>query len=281
SVVIIDGYSFAATQPGPVGQLIGVNRLNDNWWAPGVFSGTVPVYDGNTNALITTVTTGFCPLEAHFDIKYNRVWVGDQCGSFNDPVFAFNAKTYALQAGPIGTGGVFGGAQVNSANGILYAGGATCERVDPVTFVISPVTVLPACPLGGSGTIDSVHNLIYGVYGTSPNFFLYIASGGTRTTTEKVLHTISLTFQPGGVAVNTALNHLYIGNASSVSIDVRGSSGGANITNFSLGSSALGIDEFAVDSIRGRIYALVNTAGGLAIYVIEDLLPATKVSPGY
>jgi hypothetical protein len=273
TVTVINGYSFTTSQPGPVGQFVGVNRLNDNWWAPGVYSGQVLVYDGTTDSLLATLSPGYCPQEADYDRKYNRVWVGAQCGSGNDPVFAYNATTYAPQAGPLGTGGVLGGITVNSHTGILYAASNGIERVDPVTFAVT-VTGLPFFP----GTTDPARNLLYGLNAST----LYIASGGSRTAPERILHTITLPYTPSGQpAVNTALEHVYIQNSSTQTIDVRNSTSGADISTFSLGSGVTGLGFVAADSIRGRIYALVQTSGGWYVYVLEDLLPAKTVSPGY
>jgi len=273
-VIVIDGYTFTTTQPGPVGQTIGVNRVNNNYWAPGVYSGAIPVYDGNSNALITTESTGFCPQHAEYDIRYNRVWVGAQCGSGNDPVFAFNATTYAPEAGPVGTGGVLGGTVINSATGILYVSSNGIKRVDPVTFAVT-ATSLP----NTVQVADPVRNLLYGFYASGGNNFLYIASGGSRTKSETIQHTITLPFAPAAMGVNTALAHIYLANSSTQSIDVRNSISGADITSFSLG--VLSVGGITVDSIRGRVYVNVNTMSGSSVYVIEDLSPAIKVSDGY
>jgi len=276
-VYAIDGYTFSVTSTGAAGDTIGVNRLNDNWWAPGVYSGAVGVYNGNTYSLITTLSTGYCPLFAGYDRKYNRMWVGDQCGAGNDPVFAFNASTFALQKGPIGTGGVLGGTTINSATGILYVASNGIERVDPVTFAVT-TTSLPGFP----SVADPDRNLLYGYYSSSGANFLYIAGGGSRTTSETIKHTIPLSFAPtGNVVANTALEHLYIGNASALSINVLDSLTGASVASFPLGSGVTSLSSLAVDSIRGRVYVLVGTSSGWSLYVIEDLLPATKVSPGY
>ena len=81
-----------------------------NVWLPGLYAGDVEVYSGSTLSEVTTVSLSDCPITSWVDAKRRYAWVAAQCGSYNDPVWAINADTYAVVAGPIGSGGVMGGA---------------------------------------------------------------------------------------------------------------------------------------------------------------------------
>ncbi len=87
---------------------VSVDLKNDNFWTGNFTSGQVLTFSGSTNTQIFANTVGFCPGETAFDCHGQRIWAGAQCGAGNDPVFVFDANTFALIAGPIGTGGVMG-----------------------------------------------------------------------------------------------------------------------------------------------------------------------------
>ena len=74
------------------------------------------------------------------------------------------------------------------------------------------------------------------------------------------------------MGVNTALNHLYLVNSAANSIEVRHGSTGALIATFSLGPfGATPNGAMAVDSARGRVYAVASGNSGPVLLVIQDL----------
>ena len=286
-VVVLNGLDFTTTQPGPVGQGVGINPVNDQWWAPTVHGDSVNVFVGNTDSQVTTIPTGSsCPIAAVYDFKFSRMWVGAQC---TDAVFAYNAMTFQQEGPTIPAGGVFGALLVNSNDGIVYVcavpPGAGCgntvpQRVDPVTF--SPSTSsLPNFP----GAVDAFRNLIYGITNTAtatcpqtPSSSLYIANGGSRVKPEMVEKTISLPFNAQGpMDLNNAVEHLYIGSCTSQNgtdtwgIDIRNSISGAKIFDLPLGPTVTGIKAIAADPLRGRIYVQLVTTTGPFVYVIDDV----------
>jgi len=80
-------------------------------------------------------TVDFCPGETTFDCNMRRIWAAAQCGAQNDPVFVFDADTFALIAGPIGTGGVMGPIVANPFTGKLYVtASGVSKEVNPTTL---------------------------------------------------------------------------------------------------------------------------------------------------
>jgi DNA-binding beta-propeller fold protein YncE len=270
-VVAINGRTFAATDVG-LGSNANVDLRTDRYWAANVYDGGVIVRNGSTNAIITTILLGYCPVGTTYDYRKNRIWVGAQCGAFNDPVFAIDAATFSVVAGPIGTGGVFGTFIANGANGVLYlTTSGISKRVNPVTFAVTTNA------FGDVRAINVSANLLYASSGNN----LQILNGATFP--EAILATIGLPYAPGTMGINTELNHLYIANPAGRSIQVRNGSTGAVIDTFSLalfGATPNG--DMTVDSIRGRIYVIASTSSGPVLFVIEDLITARspRANPG-
>ena len=270
-VVVIDGTTFT---PKPVGygQQVGVDNKTNRYWAATVLQGSVIVRDGKTNSVVTTIPFNFCPIQANYDFKDSRMWVSAQCGPGNDPVFAIDAKTFGITAGPISSGGVMGEIIANGVNGRLYLqilenGVEISKRVDPITFAVTVNT------FGFVNAIDAVTNKLYALSGNT----LQIIDG--KPDPEVILKTVPLSYTPPSMGINKAFNHLYIANPAGQSIEVRNPSTGALITTFSL--SAFGVTPdgpMAVDSIRGRIYVLQkkSASSGPMLLVIEDLINAFK-----
>jgi hypothetical protein len=260
-VAIVNGSTLAVPQPGSDGYLIGVNRVNDNYWAPGVYSAAVQVFDGQTNALLDSISLGYCPLFARFDGKFHRMWIGAQCGGGNDPVWAINPKTYAIEAGPLGTGGILNYIDVSSKTGVLYADSSNgCQRVNPKTFALIPAP-FTACPLAS----DPVNGYLYVLSGSTT---LQIWDG--KTNPERLLTSVGLPYAPGGWwGENDALTHLYIVDPNTSSLDIRNSVTGAEIAMFAIPSSQT--NAIAVDSTRGRVYIEAVAGNGAVLYVIDDV----------
>ncbi|HEX3671067.1 MAG TPA: hypothetical protein VHT92_05115, partial [Candidatus Cybelea sp.] len=104
-----------------------------NVWLAGLYSGNVEVYSGKTDSRVATVSLGFCPVGSWVDTRHRYAWVSAQCGSDHDPVWAIDADTYAVVAGPIDTPGVMNQTVVNSVTGRFYVDkdGTTNYEVDP------------------------------------------------------------------------------------------------------------------------------------------------------
>jgi DNA-binding beta-propeller fold protein YncE len=257
-----------------IGSAIGVDLKNDNYWAPEVESGDVRVYAGSTNMQINTVTTGYYPGEAVFNGKSRIMWVGAQGGGGNDPVFAVDADTFRIEGpGPIPSGGIMSNIAVNPATGRLYVeienpntGVFVSEEVNPKTYLVTMTSFA-----GAVYAINPVTNLIYAVSGTD----LQIVNGSS----EKVLHTIALGYTPTFIADNNALHHLYLGNPTTSSIEVRNDTSGVLIpppSSFPLpaGTSFAGPGAAAVDSVRGRLYVSLFIGTNYYVYAFEDLTTA-------
>jgi DNA-binding beta-propeller fold protein YncE len=271
-VFVIDGTTFATIFEG-VGSGVSVDNKTNRYWAARVcplFEGGFIVRDGDTNVELTDVTLGFCPISTTYDFKYNRVWVGAQCGFNNDPVFAVDAATFeVITPDGIGSGGIMGPIVANGVNGRLYMeilenGVEISKRVDPTTFAVT------VNAFGIVRAINTVTNKLYAVPEGTNN--LQIINGTPDP--EVILKTIRLPYSPGSMGVNTALNYLYIANPAGNSLEVRDPSTGALITIFTpLPATPDG--PLAVDSIRGRIYIISFTPSS-QLMVIEDLINAFK-----
>ncbi len=283
NVYVVDGYTFKRTATNP-GSGASVDSTNDDYWAGGLYGGNVYIYSGSTNKLIDTLNVGdpYCPGAVQFDANSRVMWVATQCGPKNDPVFVYNADTGALVKGPIFT---------------LSSNQGCCEIVNPVTGRYYQLDnnlggngdcpPLPAqCPLridpqnnyqvtlaafGITMALDTVKGILYAYTVNQDGTDNLVIVNGTPNP-ETILKTVPLNYGLGDIAVNNALNHLYISAASGGTddyIDVRDLNGNP-ITTFSLGS---GNSPFALaaDSLRGRLYAVVHTPNGQLLYVLEDL----------
>jgi hypothetical protein len=261
----IDGTTFTGIDLGS-GSTVSVDTKNQRYWAATVYGGSAIVRKGRNNATVATVNTGYCPVNAAVDSKARRVWVGAQCGSGNDPVFAINANNFRIMAGPIGSGGVMGATVVNPATGRLYMtlwhnGGS--KRVMPKTYAVT---------VNAFGSVEAVNlttSELYAISGTT----LQIINGIPDP--EVVTASVDLGYSPSYMAVNEKLGHLYIGNPNSSNIEVRNSANGALITSFPLGSGVVP-QGVGADSTSGRLYVGASTNSGSFLYAIEDASGATE-----
>ena len=232
---------------------------NDNFWTTNLYGGQVLTYS-SANTQIFANSVGYCPIETTFDCKLRRIWAGAQCGPGNDPVFAFDADTFALIAGPISTGGVMGETLANPVNGKLYVtASGVSKEVDPTTFAVTTTS------FGIVEAIDSVTNRLFAAQGSS----LQIVDGANDT----VRKTVTLSYTPGDMAVNNALGHVYLTNSAGSAIEAR-SEQGALLGTFSIGTGNQPTP-IAADSIRGRVYVkVVDGSGSWSVWAIEDLTSA-------
>jgi DNA-binding beta-propeller fold protein YncE len=265
TLTVIDGQTLTVLTTLSNSNGVSWDVKNDNFWTGNLASGQVLTYSGSTNTQINANTIGFCPGETAFDCKKRRFWVGAQCGAGNDPVFVFNADTFALIAGPIETGGTMGPIIVNPVNGKLYVeSGGVSKKVDPNTFVVTPT---------GFGTVMGVDSHKSKLFATSGNNLQIINAAN-----DNVEYTIPLGYTPGSqIAVNNALRHIYLLNPAGKKIDVRAITAVADandvrgqrvaIISLGTGNTPMGI---AADAIRGRVYVVVNNAGSYSLWAIED-----------
>ena len=274
-VEVIDGVTFAPPVDVGTGAGASVDNRTDRYWAATVYDGTVIIRDGTTDATIATVPIPqpACPIGTNYDFFNRRVWVGSQCGNLHDPIYAIDAKSFAIISPRIDSGGVLSSSLIaNGANGRFYfaaqpngVGNYISKRVDPTTFAVT----LNA--FGRVLAINALTNTLYAVPDTSND--LQIIDG--KPDPEVILKTVSLSYHPSSLGINTALNHLYLANSVAQSIEVRDGSKGKLITTFSLSSLGLTPDgPMAVDSIRGRIYIISYTPSS-QLLVIEDLITAS------
>src|SRR5437764_4859839 len=265
TLTVIDGKTLTVLTTISNGNGVNVDVKNDNFWTGNFTGGQVLTYSGSTNTQINANTVGFCPGETAFDCFNRRFWVGVQCGAGNDPVFVFDADTFALIAGPIATGGTIGPIVVNPLNGKLHVeSGGVSKEVNPSTFAVTPTAL---------GTVLAADQHKSKLFATSGNN-LQIVNGAT----DNVEYTIPLSYTPGSqIAVNNALRHIYLLNPAGRKIDVRAITAvadandvrGQRVTTFSLGTgnTPMGV---AADAIRGRVYVVVNNSGSYSLWAIED-----------
>jgi len=265
-LVEIDAATYALIVMG-TGSCAGVDTATNRVWAAGVYDGSALVYDGSTRALIQTVPLGGCPVGTGYDSKNGRAWVGAQCGNGSDPTFAVNGITYQVEAGPIRSGGVYWGNPIaNPATGRAYFGATTTGP--PASLSIDPNRgfVQTVEPFGNVIAVDSVHNRLFALpQGGGPQ--LQIVSGGPGA--ESILRVVNLPFTAGALAVNPALGHLYVGNSQGNSIEVLNEKTGTPLASIPLGAGNTVI-RMAADTRRNRLYALVSTANGTQLVVIQD-----------
>lgn len=264
TLTVIDGYtlSVVTTISNAGGALngISVDFKNDNFWTTNLFGGQVLTYS-SANTEIFANTVGYCPDGTSFDCKRRRIWAGAQCGGGSDPLFVFDADTFAMIAGPIGTGGVMGVIRANPVTGKLYVTeGGVSKEVNPTTFAVTTTG------FGNVEAIDSVTNRLFAAQGND----LQIVNGANDT----VLRTVALGYTPGDMGVNNALGHVYLANSTADTIEVRAEQNGSLLGTFSLGAGNQP-SQIAADSIRGRVYvSVVDGSGSWSVWAIEDLTSA-------
>jgi DNA-binding beta-propeller fold protein YncE len=260
SLTVIDGHTLTVVTTISNLNGVSVDMQNDNYWTTNLFGGQVLTYSGITNTQIGATTVGYCPGETTFDCKHRRIWAGAQCGGGNDPVFVFDADTFGLIAGPIGTGGVMGPTIVNPNTGKLYlTASGVSKEVHPITFAVTTT---------GFGTVEAVNSVTNRLFAAQGNN-LQIINGANDT----VLRTVSLGYSPPAMGVNNALGHVYLANPAANSIQVRAQQNGSLLGTFSLGAGNQP-GAIAVDSIRGRVYVTVANGASRSLWAIEDLTSA-------
>ena len=265
TLTVIDGKTLTVLTTLSNSNGVNWDVKNDNFWTGNLAGGQVLIYSGSTNTQISANTVGFCPGETALDCFDRRFWVGAQCGGGNDPVFVFDADTFAPIAGPIATGGTIGPIVVNPLNGKLHVqSGGVSKEINPNTFAVTAT---------GLGTVLAADQHKSKLFATSGNNLQIINAAN-----DNVEYTIPLGYTPGSqIAVNNALRHIYLLNPAGKKIDVRAITAVADandvrgqrvaIISLGTGNTPMGI---AADAIRGRVYVVVNKAGSYSLWAIDD-----------
>ena len=270
TMIEVDGATLAQTAIG-AGSGADVDRTNDNYWSAGVGSGTVTAWDQHDNSL-TNISLGDCPIAVDVDPVHRKVWVANQCGGGNDPVWVLNADTFATIRGPIGTSGVQGLTQVNPTTGRFYLdSGGVSKRINPSTYALT--TNKFGTVLG----VNASSNLLYAVTNGST---LQIINGAPDP--EVIKTNVALGFQAGGyIGVNPEANRIYVGAAGSNFVAELNGTNGALLETISLNTNITEVGSIAVDSVRGKVYILAYSASSSYLYVVQDVAPpAITVAPG-
>lgn len=253
---VVNGSTFSIiTTVSGFGGANNVDSKTHNVWLAGLYAGDVEVFSGVTLKPVATVSLGYCPVSSSVDSSRRHAWIAAQCGGGNDPVWAVNADTYGVVAGPIGTGGIMSLTVLNPASGKVYIENESGNfEVNPVTFAISPTSF--GVVLGA----DYLTNVLY----ASVSNGLNIINGGN----DKIKRTVALTYTPSFIGVNPYLNHIYL-SAGQNSIEVREGTAGALLKTIML-APGTSVYSLGADFKRARIYALGNLGGNDYLYEIND-----------
>jgi hypothetical protein len=253
---VVDGAAFAiVAKVNGFGGAYNVDYKKHNVWLPGLYSGKVEVYSGVSDRKVATVSLGACPVSAWVDGKRRYAWVAAQCGSGDDPVWAVNADTDAIVAGPIGTGGVMGPTVLNPVTGKFYVNNSSGNfEINPVTFGVSATT------FGLALGVDSTTDVLYAQAVNGLN----IVDGGS----EIVQKTVKLPYTPSIFGVNGHLNHIYLSAGQNV-IEIREGTAGKLLKTITL-AAGTGIVSLGADQRRARIYAGGISGSNGYLYEIDD-----------
>jgi DNA-binding beta-propeller fold protein YncE len=118
------------------------------------------------------------------------------------------------------------------------------------------------------GAVDPVKNLLFAVPAQDATQ-LQIVSGGPGPETVVRTATLPFTASFGSLAVNPVLSHLYVGDSADNSIAVLDETSGITLATIALGSGNTP-GPLAVDPVRNLLYALVSSANGTQLYVLQD-----------
>jgi len=191
------------------------------------------------------------------------VWVGAQCGAGNDPLWAINADTDAIIAGPISSGGVQGPILVNPATGRLYIDpSGVSKRVNPSTYAVTA---------NAFGTVVGVNATANLLYAQSSSTTLQIINGAPDPEVVLTSITVPVPISGGGsFGVNPNLNRIYLANGSGNNIAILNATTGQSLGSISLGAGITSVEGLIADATRNLIYATVVSGGNNYLYVIQD-----------
>jgi len=266
-IVEVDGATLSQTGVG-TGTGVDVDPTNNNYWSAEVYSGSATVWS-SSNTMVTSISLGDCPTGVNVDAPHRRAWVAAQCGGGNDPVYAVNADTFAIESSPIASGGVQGPTQVNPVTDRLYIDpSGVSKRVNPSTFAVT---------INKFGTVLGVNSKSNYLYAVTNGTTLQIINGAPDP--EVILHTVPLGFDASGyIGVNPAAKRIYVGASGSNFVAVLSATNGALLDTVTLGSNITSVGSIAVDADRGRVYVLAYSASSDYLYVLQDVAPPTIAS---
>jgi len=198
-----------------------------------------------------------------------RAWVGAQCGRNNDPTWAVSGSTYEVEAGPIGSGGVYwGNPIVNPLTGRAYFGAS--NDGPPASLSIDPAYNFTQTTksFGNVGAVDTANRLLFAIPARSATE-LQVLNGGPGP--EAIVRTFNLSFpaNAGALDVNPAAGRIYAANATGNSIEVLNEITGASIATIALGAGN-SPQRLVVDPSHHLLYSLVQTANGAQLFVIQE-----------
>lgn len=257
NTTVVDGQTFsvAATVSG-FGGANNVDSTTHNVWLAGLYAGNVEVYSGLSHSPLMTISLGFCPIGSWIDAKRRYAWVSAQCGAGSDPVWAINADTYAIVAGPIHTGGVLSPiTPVDPVTGKLYGTNSSGNfEINPHTFAVHHTA------FGAVYNVNGSKNLLYAQVSNALN----IVSGRT----EKIKKTVPLTYTPDFVGVNSSLDHIYTGASERNFIEVRRGNNGKLLGTIKL--KGVKIISVGADDTSSRIYIAGSSGCNYNLYEVAD-----------
>jgi hypothetical protein len=255
ATTIVDGSTLEATTGGAALD-VSVDLVTNRYWGATGTAGTAIVYDGVTDQAIASPGVAGCPVDADVDPVRRLVWVGAQCSG---TAAVLNADTMDVIDAAIPSGGSASGIDVNQATGIAYANSSIgVTRIDPVTLATT-VTAF-----GRVLAVDAVSNR------------LYTFTGGPSVTVIdgnfEVGNYVNLPFMPSpdGPAIDQYRGRMYWATQAGDSIQVLDSTTLAVLGTVAI-DPGLRASRVAVDSRRGRVYALASGAAvGSVLLVIDD-----------
>ena len=257
---VVDGAGSSLSVLATVNGFGGANNVDSkthNVWLPGLYAGNVKVYSGSTLSKVKIVSLSDCPITSWVDAKRRYAWVAAQCGGGNDPVWAIDADTYAVVAGPIGSGGVMGGISVlNPVTGKYYFDDSAGNfEINPsASFTLSPTSF---------GLVLGVNSITDVLYSQATNGLNIVNGRG-----EKIKKTVALSYAPTFMGVNSHLNHIYL-SAGGNSIEVREGTAGELLKTIKL-ASGIGIGALGADYEHALIYAIGTSSSNYYLYQIRD-----------
>lgn len=260
NTTVVDAKTFSVIDSvSGFGGANNVDSSTHNVWLAGLYSGEVEAYSGRTHSQVATISLGYCPIGSWVDPKRRYAWVSAQCGSGSDPVWAINADTYAVIAGPIHTGGVMNPiTPANPITGRLYINNSSGTfEINPHTFAVSPTS------FGVVLNFDQSTNLLYARITDGLN----IVTGWS----EKITKTLSLPYTPYYVAVDSSLNHIYTGSGADGVIEVREGTTGSLLGTIKLtGVTIINVGADYASGGAGHIYAAGSSGSSTYLYDLRD-----------
>jgi len=257
-VLVLDTTTFAQRVVGP-GSGVAVDLKTGNYWAAKLWRTTTHgsgfvVREAGTDIVLAeqTMSLGFdCPGAIAIDSVNRFAWIGAQCGTNNDAVWAVNADNLKIIK-EIRCGGVHGmPVVVNPATGRFYhTSDNTSQRIDPINFV--PARNDFGVVLG----VNASNGFLYATYPLGQNNRLQIIDG--KPDPESVLTNITLPFGIGNnlIGVDAVRSRLYVPWFQSNIIAVLDSFNGQVLDNVRLPHVVKLIGNVAVDAEQNRIFVL-------------------------